>query len=736
MRFTLSNKIFAGFSCLTMLTIFLGLTTFTFIKKTTDNQEKIRLLQDFGMRIQAFESIHKSIGRNTPTPHITREEFIQSIKIAEDISRKILSNKPCPQSIPGTRSDRSCKENTLETLRFYQQDAVDYFDKLDLADKIGTRNQLIYKKMSKELDNIPLTSTRNRAADIIHQLEVFKHEFQESNDPGQINRMKKALELLRGIEVDKKLIGMVKMFIDINERAYFNNLAIEEKSGTLNSTTNRLIEISSSASNNILQSNIREQKQVQILALFLSLCSIALTILFWLLLTKRLATFLKNQKKAIASIKAGQYDYQSDFTYSDELSELRDFTKSLATSLNSEISEREKSQKENKELQYQLTQTQKLESIGKLAGGVAHDFNNLLTGIKGYSDLALAQLEDGHPAKRCVKIIAQSGEKAEELTRQLLAFSRKQEMNKQVVNTNSLIINLTKMMKRMIGDDISLVLDTAADLPSIMADPGLIEQILMNLAVNARDAMPKGGTLRISTRALTMGKSAIADLDGVDPGDFIQISVSDTGKGMSPEVKEKVFEPFFTTKDKDHGSGLGLATVFAIIRQHNGHISVDSEQGTGTTFNLFLPAIIMEASPENVSRDENSSRGKAARGNEIILLVDDNDTARDFICEVLELCGYKVLTAESGPNALKVINQTNYTIDLLITDVVMPGMSGTDLAAAVRNTLPDLKVIFMSGYTDRDLDLESAAADPNIDFLKKPLSMENLTSKIRTLLDL
>lgn len=737
MRLTLSNKIFAGFSCLSLLTIILGLTTFTFIKQTAENQEKIRLLQEFDLRIQTLDSFTDFTDNKHQVPAMNKERFLRTVAITKVIAEKILTDQPCSPSLKSpSATTKSCKETMLENLGFYRDAATDFFDRLDLAEKISNRNLQIYRKMMQAADDIPHSSQRVAAIGIIHQLEVYKHGFQDSNDPEQINKMKNTLKRIHGLAVGRELIGMAEIFVNINNQAYFNNIALQDQRDFLRQHTIRFKEISAAISNIITQDTLEEQQQIQFTALVIGICSIAMTLLFWLLLSKRLALFIKNQKKAISSIKTGAYDYEIDLQYQDELSELTVFAKTLATSLNDEITDREKSQRENKELQYQLTQAQKLESIGMLAGGVAHDFNNLLTGISGYSELALAQLEDEHPAKRCVEIIAQSGKKAEDLTRQLLAFSRKQELQKQVVNPNTLIVNLTKMLKRMIGEDVMLALKTAADLPNIMADPGLFEQILMNLAVNARDAMPEGGKLTITTRVLTLGKSATADMEGVDPGDFIQVSVADTGKGMTAEVKKRVFDPFFTTKGLDHGSGLGLATVFSIVRQHNGHITLESEPGKGTTFNFFLPAIATEESPAPTGPKATPSLIKSPTGNEIILLVDDNDTAREFICETLELCGYKVLSAENGPQAIKIINQTNYQIDLLLTDVVMPGMSGKDLAITARKVLPGIKTIFMSGYSDRNLDLESVTSKSNTDFLKKPLSVKILTHKVREILDI
>jgi signal transduction histidine kinase len=414
----------------------------------------------------------------------------------------------------------------------------------------------------------------------------------------------------------------------------------------------------------------------------------------------------------------------------DELTELCVFTKDMAVTLKEEIAKREYSQQDKKTMQSQLMQAQRLESIGILTGGIAHDFNNILTGITGYADLALARLEDNHPAKRYLEIIAQAGQKARDLTKQLQIFSRKQELNKQVIDINTLISNLLKMLKRMIGENIVLEFESTPDLPNVMADAAQMEQVLMNMAVNAKGAMPDGGRLIIKTAAATLDKSTVGSLEGVDPGDFIRISITDNGAGMTEEVKAKIFDPLFTTKDTDQGTGLGLAIVYGIIKQHNGHLTVDSAINRGATFNLFLPVVTAEQAHKVQPPPVDLA---IPRGHETILLVDDNDTARDFICETLEYCGYKLLTANSGSKAIKIMQQTDYPIDLLLTDIVMPGMNGRELAELARKDHPKIKVIFMSGYDDRPADYEDLPPAGN--FLKKPMSIDTLAHKTREVLD-
>jgi signal transduction histidine kinase/ActR/RegA family two-component response regulator len=464
----------------------------------------------------------------------------------------------------------------------------------------------------------------------------------------------------------------------------------------------------------------------------MSLVSITLTLTFWLLSSRRLALFLSNQRKAITAIKSGDYDY-ADATYAtDEFGELCTFIKTLAIDLKKEIGDREISQQEQKDLQFQLVQAQRHESIGMLTGGIAHDFNNILTGITGYTDLALARLEDDHPVKKYLEIISQSGQQAAEMTRKLLAFNRKQEAGKQILDINSMISNLFKILNRMIGEDIILELETTPDLPNVMADPAQIEQVLMNMAVNGKDAMPTGGKLTIKTTTVSLDESAVDHLEGVDPGDFVQISITDNGVGMTDDIKKKIFDPFFTTKPADRGTGLGLATVFDIIKQHNGHVTVDSAVNQGTTFNFFLPVIDanLEIDAKQITCDP-----CITRGHETILLVDDNDTARDFICETLEYCGYKLLTANSGSEAVKVMHQTDYTIDLLLTDVIMPSMNGQELAEIAKKIHPEITIIFMSGYDELPANHEMKTMSTAKNFLKKPMSIDTLSSKVREALD-
>jgi signal transduction histidine kinase/ActR/RegA family two-component response regulator len=678
------------------------------------------------MRVKALESTTSLVSSNSFALTLNRDTYISDLDTIKELSGKILLS----DNSPAEQDNRN--ENMVQTLAYYRQTAINFFDRSELAAKIRQRNAYMYLQMSEQLKELPASSKKAQSTSIIHQLEILKHEFERTNDPVLLNKMDSTARHLRKLSISDDLTTMSASFIAVNEKAYFNTLALLDTQKLLADSSANFLLLADDISRSLREDNAAKFREIRSITISLVLLSISMTLLFWALTSRRLNRFLRNQKRAISSISSGKYDYETGKIANDELGDVCHFTKELASNMKGEIEERERFQKDKEQLGYQLTQAQKLESIGLLAGGVAHDFNNLLTGINGYTDLALAQLEDNHPVKRYLEIIARSGEKASELTRQLLAFSRKQEMVKQVTAPNELIMNLSKLLNRVLGDDIALELTSAPELPEIMADPAQIEQVMMNMAVNAKDAMPNGGKLTISTSAVTLGKSAINQLDGVDPGDFVQISIGDNGTGIPPEIKEKIFDPFFTTKDTDRGSGLGLAMVFGIIRQHNGHVTVESEPNQGTTFNFFLPALETGTDLSSVAE---AAETELTGGTETILLVDDNDTARDFICETLEFFGYKVLAANSGNAAIKTINQTNYAIDLLISDVVMPGMNGRELAETVRIGDAKIKIIFMSGYTEQNIDQETLSSDLSKDFLRKPISIDTLIHKVREVLD-
>src|ERR1017187_7543140 len=377
------------------------------------------------------------------------------------------------------------------------------------------------------------------------------------------------------------------------------------------------------------------------------------------------------------------------------------------------------------ELEVQYRQTQKIDSIGRLAGGCCQDFNNILAVICGHTDLALAQLSPDAPLRSNLECIQESAERAANLTRQLLAFARRQVIEPRRINLNELIVNLNKMLQRLIGEDIQLVTQTAPDLGPVRADPGQIEQVLLNLVVNARDAMPEGGTLTIHTDNVTLDED-YARRHLVTPGDYVMVSVSDTGVGMTDEVKQHIFEPFFTTKEQGKGTGLGLATCFGIIQQSNGHIHSESQVDKGTQFKIYLPRV--RGGEDSVSSRE--APVSLPQGTETILLAEDEPSLRQLMARVLRTQGYTVLEAADGHEALALAQANGAKIQLLLTDVIMPGLSGKTLAEWLGQVNPAVRVLFISGYINNNA-VRDAMSKPGTFFLQKPFNPLNLTKKVR-----
>jgi len=394
------------------------------------------------------------------------------------------------------------------------------------------------------------------------------------------------------------------------------------------------------------------------------------------------------------------------------------------------IAERKQMEKEKALLEEQLRQSQKMEAMGRLAGGIAHDFNNLLTIIKGYSQLFLMDLKKGDPMEKGIEQIQKATQRAGDLVRQLLAFSRRQVMEIRVLDLNSLLRELDKMLRRVIGEDIVLVTLLTEDLGRVKADPGQLGQVLMNLVVNARDAMPSGGKLTIEMANVVLDEEYVRTHIEVPPGRYVVLSVSDTGVGMTPEVRDRIFEPFFTTKEKGKGTGLGLSTVYGIVKQSGGNILVYSEPGKGTTFKIYLP-IVDEPLEEWA---EMVVEGEIPRGKETILIVEDFEEVRQLARQVLERQGYQVLEAGDGNATLLVCEKYKGQIHLMVTDVVMPGMSGRELADRIKSSHPEMKVLYTSGYAD-DTIVHYGVSRDRVNYLQKPFTMEGLSRKVREVLD-
>jgi PAS domain S-box-containing protein len=396
-----------------------------------------------------------------------------------------------------------------------------------------------------------------------------------------------------------------------------------------------------------------------------------------------------------------------------------------------DITERKRAEEERLALQEQLRQSQKMEAIGHLAGGIAHDFNNLLCIIKGYSQFSLTELKESNPLKENIEEIQKAADRASNLTRQLLALGRRQIMDMKVLDLNDILRDLKKMLHRVIGEDIELVTSSAKDLGRVKTDHGQIEQVVMNLVVNARDAMPKGGKLTIETANVELNEEYARTHIDVTPGRYVTLSVSDTGCGMTPEVKKRIFEPFFTTKERGKGTGLGLSMVYGIVKQSGGYIWVYSEPGKGTTFKIYLPRIDEDVESVRLG----TPLPKSLQGSETILLVEDDEMVLRLARTVLQKNGYNVLEAANAEEALRMAQKhSDNPIHLMVTDVVMSKMNGRELADCLISLRPKMKVLYMSGYTENTI-VHHGVLDPGINYIQKPFTPDALARKVREVLD-
>lgn len=384
---------------------------------------------------------------------------------------------------------------------------------------------------------------------------------------------------------------------------------------------------------------------------------------------------------------------------------------------------------ERKELETQLRQSQKLETLGRLAGGIAHDFNNMLTVINGFSDFILKEIPPESPYREDLQEIRNAGKRAADLTRQLLAFSRRQIFDLRTLSLNDIIRNLSKMLHRIIGDNIKLVTLLSSIPGNVKVDPGQIEQIILNLAVNAGDAMPRGGVITVETENVNLDSEYAYEHIPVTPGSYVLMSVSDTGAGMAKQIKRKIFEPFFTTKKAGKGTGLGLSTVYGIVKQSGGYIWVYSELNIGTCFKIYLPRV-----DKNVEKNTPQQIKTLDRGDETILLVEDSGSVRSVLRKTLERSGYSILEAKNGEQALRIFDKNRDDIKLLLSDMIMPGINGKELAEQISSRNSDIKYLLMSGYTD-DSTILDGMLTPGVPFLRKPVIADKLVQKVREVLD-
>jgi signal transduction histidine kinase len=401
-----------------------------------------------------------------------------------------------------------------------------------------------------------------------------------------------------------------------------------------------------------------------------------------------------------------------------------------------DISARRTTENALKDSEEKLRQAQKLESIGRLAGGVAHDFNNLLTAINGYTDMVLSSMDDDNPLKGYLHEVRRSGERAAELTHQLLAYSRKQVLVPKLLNMNIVVDSMTNMLRRLIGDNIELIAVPDPHLGLVKADPGQIEQVIMNLVVNAKDAMPDGGRISVETGTESLDEEALILHSGdkeltITAGDYVVLTVADTGTGMDEETRGRIFEPFFTTKEVGRGTGLGLSMVYGFVKQSGGSITVSSVPGAGTTFRIYLP---MATGTSVWKNGDGEKDHKSAPGVETILLVEDETTVRKFLLNVLKTAGYNVIEASDGKEAMETAEEREEVIHLLLTDVIMANMGGRELATRLSACRPDMKILFMSGYAE-DTYPKGWESRNGIEFLQKPFSPVSLAQKVRSVLD-
>ena len=394
-----------------------------------------------------------------------------------------------------------------------------------------------------------------------------------------------------------------------------------------------------------------------------------------------------------------------------------------------EISERRQTQLALRDSEERLRHSQKMEAVGRLAGGVAHDFNNLLTAIIGYAELISSRVTDKN-VRQDADMIRKAGEQAADLTRQLLAFSRKQLLQPRVIDLNTLVQDMQKLLQRVIGEHIELRVETAAEGARVRADPTQLEQVIINLGVNARDAMPQGGTLTMRTANVEVAESFGEGGSTVPPGRYITLSVQDTGCGMDDETKERIFEPFFTTKGPGKGTGLGLATVYGIVRQSGGAILVDSAPGEGTTLTVYLPREEAPIEPARVSVPPTEK----GHHSETVLVVEDEQMVRELVCAVLSDQGYNVICAANGNEGLRLAREHNGDIDLLVSDLIMPQMNGPEVARKLHATRPGTRLLFVSGYSNNDIS-DQGVLQPGIQFLEKPFTPQTLAAKVREVLD-
>jgi len=463
-------------------------------------------------------------------------------------------------------------------------------------------------------------------------------------------------------------------------------------------------------------------KQLNRVLLILGFVSVLAGTVLAFLLSKTITRPLARLVTGLHAFEKGDSSFPLDASGGDEIAEVTAAFDRMRANL-------QKTEDEQKQLEQRLRQAHKMEAVGRLAGGVAHDFNNLLMIVNGHCELLSDRIPAGEPGRSNVEQIQKAADRAVSMTRQLLAFSRMQVLEPRTIDLNAVIADMGKMLARLIGEDIEYAFTPDARLVSVKADPGQIGQVIMNLVVNSRDAMPHGGHIEVRTRNAVLDREEARKRHPMEPGEYALLSVTDTGQGMDEETKAHIFEPFFTTKEVGKGTGLGLATVYGIVKQSGGFIWLESAPGKGTTFEIYLPH---GQGVVKVDREEDAKPGAIPRGKERILVVEDEAAVRELTCEFLKSAGYSVLEAKNGAEALETISRNTTTIDLVLADMIMPRMGGAELAERLKKEHPELKVLFMSGYSEHAGD-ESGQISPQA-ILAKPFSIATLIGRVREVL--
>ncbi|MFC1837318.1 ATP-binding protein [Thermodesulfobacteriota bacterium] len=728
MRISVNQKILFVFSTLSVVTIVMGATVYYSLTTQAVSQQRIETLYEFKLRVKELDKYklyhHISWPQEEFFPIDTEMKEVQQLvgEIIEFGNVQTMQEADFSEEINGL----------LNAMKFYRTSARELLRHYGALNQLSDENDQIIEKIITHKSQTSLGDLPSQAdlSQIFLKIENLRDQLNKDNDPAAVKEAKKLQKLIEKESSDSYINSLMSDFILNLERIYLTNLVVHERIEYLDKASLRFLQLAEKTIGILTAANKEEQADLRFRVLTLIMLTILLTLFLWSFSSRRLSRFIKNQNMAVEAISRGKYDYDIPEVIDDELGDLIIFTKEVAMSLKEKTLAKQKAEKEKQKLENQLLQAQKIESIGILAGGIAHDFNNILASILGFTSLSLLKLPEDNPARKYLKSIQKAGLQAEKLTKQLLAFSRKQVLETKVVNLNDIINDMTSMLSRMIGEDIIMEFRPDPELKNISADSSQIEQVLMNLMVNARDAMPNGGALLLETVDVYFDKEIEVQNTVMKPGQYAQIVVTDNGKGMSAEETKRIFDPFYTTKEKHKGTGLGLSTVYGVVKQHKGYIWVYSEPGKGSSFKIYFPVI---------DRKKEQVRKKklfvSTKGSETVLVVDDNVSVCEIVSETLKTYGYSVITAFNAREALQIVDESANTIDLLITDVIMPHMNGRELAEKVREKIGSIKVIFMSGYADNFIAASELDSDSSMAFLSKPVSTEVLTTKVREVLD-